>query len=120
MKREAEEDLHLEAATEKDCSDKYDVNHFKVDPDTPTKHFSLLSIMRWSTVSKAEVRSNKGQQNKAFSCITLHQNVTGDSEKSCFLCSMKARFKFMKNAVFVQDSMKLFSHNLCYNFGKKQ
>lgn len=113
MKRGAEEELHLEAATERDCSDKYDVNHFKADPDTPTKHFSLLSIMQWSTVSKAEVRSNKGQQNKTFSCITLHQNVAGDSEKSCFLCSMKARFTFMKNAVFVQDSMELLSHKLC-------
>lgn len=56
--REVQNDLYLETATEKYRSYRYEKNHSKADPDKSTQYFSLSSRMWWSTVSKADVRSN--------------------------------------------------------------
>lgn len=52
------EDLSFEVATQKEWSERYEVNHCKADPIILAQYLNLSSKTWGSTVSKTEVRSN--------------------------------------------------------------
>ncbi len=106
--------------TEKLIFVKYDLNQIRTVPWMPTKCSSRDKIILWSTVSKAEINSNRISITESPELVANKVSLRTRNKADCAMQRLKTRLERFKNMICTKERLKLNKHSFLQCFSNEQ